>query len=80
MGTGGRVVYLADSLIRCSRKTSVLTHGTPGKDPWLFAGAGDDPPHRLASTLSAQNAAVHTLKRNESDGFGRSATVPKNAL
>ena len=80
MGTGGRVVYLADSLIRCSRKTSVLTHGTPGKDPWLFAGAGDDPPHRLASTLSAQNAAVHTLKRNERGSFSRWTSSVENAL
>jgi integrase len=40
-----RVVYLADSLIDLLAK-HVTAHGTNGKDRWLFAGEGDDPPHQ----------------------------------
>ena len=40
-----RVVYLADSLINVLAE-HVAAHGTNGKDRWLFAGEGDDPPHQ----------------------------------
>lgn len=40
-----RVVYLADSLINVLAE-HVTAHGTTGKDRWLFAGEGDDPPHQ----------------------------------
>lgn len=40
-----RVVYLADSLVNVLAE-HVTAHGTTGKDRWLFAGEGDDPPHQ----------------------------------
>jgi hypothetical protein len=40
-----RVVYLADSLVNVLAER-VTAHGTNGKDRWLFAGEGDDPPHQ----------------------------------
>jgi len=40
-----RVVYIADSLIDVLAE-HVATYGTTGKDQWLFAGEGDDPPHQ----------------------------------
>jgi integrase len=40
-----RVVYLADSLINLLAE-HVTAHGTNGKDRWLFAGDGEDPPHQ----------------------------------
>lgn len=40
-----RVVYIADSLIDVLAE-HVATFGTTGKDQWLFAGEGDDPPHQ----------------------------------
>ena len=40
-----RVVYLADSLVNVLAE-HVAAHGTTGKDRWLFAGEGDDPPHQ----------------------------------
>jgi integrase len=40
-----RVVYLADSLVNVLAE-HVAAHGTSGKDRWLFAGEGDDPPHQ----------------------------------
>ncbi len=40
-----RVVYLADSLVNVLAE-HVATYGTTGKDQWLFAGEGDDPPHQ----------------------------------
>ena len=40
-----RVVYLADSLIDVLAQR-VTSHGTTGKERWLFAGEGDDPPHQ----------------------------------
>ncbi len=40
-----RVVYLADSLVNVLAE-HVTIHGTTGKDRWLFAGEGDDPPHQ----------------------------------
>jgi len=39
-----RVVYLDDSLVDVLAE-HVATYGTTGKDQWLFAGEGDDPPH-----------------------------------
>ena len=40
-----RVVYLADSLVNVLVE-HVGAYGTTGKDRWLFAGEGDDPPHQ----------------------------------
>jgi integrase len=40
-----RVVHLADSLVNVLAE-HVANHGTTGKDRWLFAGEGDDPPHQ----------------------------------
>ena len=40
-----RVVYLADSLVKVFAG-HLAAHGTTGKDRWLFAGEGDDPPHQ----------------------------------
>ncbi|GAA1936287.1 tyrosine-type recombinase/integrase [Nocardioides hwasunensis] len=40
-----RVVFLADSLVNILTE-HVGAHGTSGKDRWLFAGEGDDPPHQ----------------------------------
>ena len=40
-----RVVYLADSLLNVLAE-HIATYGTAGKDQWLFAGEGDDPPHQ----------------------------------
>lgn len=40
-----RVVYLADSLVSVLAE-HVSAHGTTGKERWLFAGEGDDPPHQ----------------------------------
>ena len=40
-----RVVHLADSLINVLAE-HVTAHGTAGKDRWLFAGDGNDPPHQ----------------------------------
>ena len=40
-----RVIYLADSLLNVLAD-HVAAHGTTGKDRWLFAGEGDDPPHQ----------------------------------
>jgi integrase len=40
-----RVIHLADSLINVLAD-HVAAHGTTGKDRWLFAGEGDDPPHQ----------------------------------
>ncbi len=40
-----RVVHLAESLVNLLAE-QVATFGTTGKDQWLFAGEGDDPPHQ----------------------------------
>ena len=40
-----RVVYLADSLVNLLAE-HITSHGTTGKERWLFAGEGDDPPHQ----------------------------------
>lgn len=40
-----RVVYLADSLVNVLAE-HVTAHGSTGKERWLFAGEGDDPPHQ----------------------------------
>jgi integrase len=40
-----RVVYLADSLVSVL-SAHVAAHGTLGKEGWLFAGDGGDPPHQ----------------------------------
>jgi integrase len=40
-----RVVYLADTLVNVLAE-HVANHGTTGKERWLFAGEGDDPPHQ----------------------------------
>ena len=40
-----RVVYLADSLVNVVAE-HVTAHGITGKERWLFAGEGDDPPHQ----------------------------------
>ena len=42
-----RVVYLADSLVHVLAE-HVTTHGTTGKDRWLFIGDDDGPPHQNA--------------------------------
>lgn len=38
-------MHLADSLINVLAK-HVGVHGATGKDRWIFAGEGDDPPHQ----------------------------------
>ncbi len=40
-----RVVYLADSLVNVLAE-HVAAYGSTGKEPWLFPGEGDDPPHQ----------------------------------
>ena len=40
-----RVVHLAGNLVTVLSE-HVGAHGTTGKDRWLFAGEGDDPPHQ----------------------------------
>ena len=40
-----RVVFLADSLVSILAE-HVNSHGTVGKDRWLFGGEGADPPHQ----------------------------------
>lgn len=40
-----RVVYLADSLVDLLAE-HVTRYGTIGKEQWLFAGDGDNPPHQ----------------------------------
>ena len=41
----GRLVNLADSLVNVLAE-HVATYGTTGKERWLFAGEGEDPPHQ----------------------------------
>lgn len=42
---GSRVVYLADSPVNMLAE-HVAAQGTTGKERWLFAGEGVDPPHQ----------------------------------